>query len=387
MGVGSLNVNLGSVTLFLGRNLGFEPSLACPLVPSQVLTGQELPKLTVAKNKAAELLGAEKASDLEILACLPAGKVDSLAVERLASWLDQGRAGEMGWLENQREVLPDLRAWKPWAKSFLMIALPSSRPAGGFREGGRVARYALGKDYHHVMRRRLEKLGRHLQRKGCIERARAVVDAAPVLEREWALQGMLGFRGKNTLVIHPHFGPWLLLGGLLVDQELPTFTAAKQTPECGTCNRCVQACPTGALDADYQLDARRCISYLTIEHRSAIPLEMRPLLGDHVFGCDLCLEACPFGDKAKDQQELWGTLPVLQEWRLEDLVVCSEDQFQKKFSGSPIRRAGWECMVRNACVVLGNLNRGEKVLQQTLQHPSALVREHAAWALDQIQAQ
>lgn len=335
----------------------------------------------------AMLATAAAAAGLTLRATLPALPLDDEVNERVAEWFGESRAGEMGYLERGKPSFGDLRAWKPWARGALLFAMPYARPAGGFRGGGRVARYALGRDYHHVLGRRLEKLGRALKAQGFLSRFRAVVDAAPVLEREWAIRGAIGFRGKNTLLLHPRYGPWVLLGELLVDVEmLPWAPPAERAGHCGSCTRCLDACPTQAFDGPFLLDPRRCISYLTIESRQAIPPPLRAAMGDWVFGCDVCLEVCPFGTHAGDHGDDWGLHPALAELSLEDLPTLSPEVFNKLFTGSPLRRAGAEGLARNAAIVLGNLRRGLPTLREAVRsHPSALVRGHAAWALGRLE--
>ena len=325
------------------------------------------------------------ACGLELRATLPAEPLAAEVLERLDAWLQEGRAGEMSYLAKGREQMADLRAWKPWTRSAALFALPYARATGGFRGGGRVARYALGKDYHHVLGRRLQKLGRRLREEGTAQAFRATVDAAPVLEREWALRAGVGFRGKNTLVLDPRHGPWVLLGELLVDADWPAWAPppARQA-SCGSCTRCLDACPTQAFPAPWSLDPRRCLSYLTIEAAGPVPRELRAAMGEWVFGCDVCLEVCPFGHHTGDHGDAWGLHPALAALSLEQLLAVPEQVFHKLFTGSPLRRAGWAGLLRNACVVLGNLRRGAAALEEALSHPQALVRGHAAWALAEI---
>jgi len=318
---------------------------------------------------------------LELQAVVAAGPLPAEIGKRLDAWLDAGRAGDMHYLTRGRAHLTDLRHWKPWGRSLALFGLSYSRGSGGFQGGGKVARYALGRDYHHLLGRRLEKLGRRLRREGRLRRFRAVTDAAPLLEREWALRGGLGFRGKNTLLLHRVHGPWVLLGELLVDAAWPAWVLPAPQASCGSCTRCLDACPTAAFPRPYELDPRRCISYLTIENRGPIPRALRPLLGEWVFGCDVCLEVCPFGSSQPDQEELWGTLPALEQLTLEDLLGLSRPAFERAFRGSPLRRPGWAGLLRNACVALGNLKRGAGALERALGHEEPLVRGHAAWAL------
>lgn len=321
---------------------------------------------------------------LELRACLPAAPLPAENLRRLDAWLAAGHHGEMGWLERSRPALEGPHAWKPWAGSLLLFAAAYPRAAGGFRGGGRVARYALGRDYHHVLGRRLEKLGRRMVAEGVTTRFRGATDAAPLLERDWAVQGSVGFRGKNTLLLDQRSGPWQLLAELLLDAELPEWRPSPPTADCGSCTACLEACPTDAFPEPFVLDARRCISYLTIELRGPIPRPLRPAIGDWVFGCDVCLEVCPFGSRAPDRAEDWGSLPALEAWSLEDLLACTEEEFESAFRGSPIRRPGWAGLLRNACVALGNLGRGQEALAGALRHTEPLVRGHAAWALGRL---
>ena len=345
------------------------------------MTNPVIPSAIRGLGQAAAELG------LELRAVVPAGPLDEEEQARIRAWLEAGHHGEMAWLDQPRR-LGDPRAWKPWARSLALFALPYPRAAGGFRGGGRVARYALGRDYHHVLGKRLERLGKRLRREGEAGRFRAVTDAAPLAERSWALVGRVGFRGKNTLLLDSRLGPWQLLGELLLDVELPRWRPPAASTSCGSCTRCLEACPTDAFPAPYLLDARRCISYLTIEHRGPIPEPFRAPIGDWVFGCDVCLEVCPFGDPEADHAATWGSLPALDSWSLEDLLGCTPEDFETAFRGSPIRRAGWKGMARNACVALGNLGRGHDALERAERtHPSETVRSHAAWARGRINSQ
>ena len=323
---------------------------------------------------------------LQLRGVLPIKPLPIETRQRLDAWFAEGRAGEMEYLERGRPVMDDLRAWKPWAKSVALFAFPYHRPAGGFRGGGQVARYALGRDYHNVIGRKLEKLGKRLRAGNEVQRFRAVTDAAPVLEREWAIRGQIGWRGKNTLLLDPDHGPWVLLGELLVDKEFAEWSAPlSRTATCGSCTACLDACPTDAFTAPFELDPRKCISYLTIETQGPIPEELRPGMGDHVFGCDVCLEVCPFGHESPDHADDWGEIAALEEFELTAFLEMDEVTFNQTFTASPIRRAGWEGFLRNVCVVLGNLGKGREALKKAADHhPSTLVREHAAWALPRM---
>ena len=322
---------------------------------------------------------------LNLRGSVATGGFSETVKDRLKLWLNRGSAGEMGWIPRNQDNLLHLQKWKPWAQSALLFALPYRRRGGGFRNGGAVARYALGRDYHNVFGKKLERLGKRLREDGFCKRFRAVTDAAPVLEREWAILNSSGFRGKNTLLLDPQEGPWLILGELILDTELPNWTLFSALPSCGTCSACLDDCPSNAFRAPWHLDARKCISYLTIESRMPIQQSLRKKMGDWVFGCDVCLEVCPFGDKAQDYSDDWGTHAALEQFSLEDLLECSEKEFESAFRGSPIRRATWPGLLRNACIVLGNMKRGSRSLKKALEHPSPLVRGHAAWALGQLQ--
>lgn len=322
---------------------------------------------------------------LELQGTLPTQSLDPEVMQRLKQWLAEGRAGEMDYLHKVEEVGANLEHWKPWARGAALFVLPYHREAGTFRGGGRVARYALGRDYHNVLGKRLERLGKRLRAAGLAKSFRATVDAAPVLEREWAIRAGLGWRGKNTLLLHPVHGPWVLLGELVLDFEVPAWapTPAREAT-CGSCTRCLDACPTNAFTAAYELDPRKCISYLTIETKGEIPIEWRQRMGEWVFGCDVCQEVCPFGSAEPNRAADWPQLDAFAQLSLEELLLLSEQSFHKLFTGSPLRRPGWAAILRNVCVVLGNLKRGVPELEQALLHPESLVRGHAAWALGEI---
>lgn len=322
---------------------------------------------------------------LELQGTLPAMELEPEVMQRFSAWLAEGRAGEMEYLFRAQDVGADLRHWKPWTQGAALFVLPYHRAAGSFRGGGRVARYALGRDYHNLLGKRLERLGKRLRGAGFSQQFRATVDAAPVLEREWAFRGGLGWRGKNTLLLHPKYGSWVMLGELLLDRALPSWSPPPaREATCGSCTRCLDVCPTNAFPSAFELDPRRCISYLTIETKGPIPLEFRRAIGDWVFGCDLCQEVCPFGAQEPDRSDAWPALNAFSELSLEDLLGLSEQVFHKLFTGSPLRRPGWAALLRNVCVVLGNLKRGVPELQTALIHKEPLVRGHAAWALGEI---
>ena len=296
-------------------------------------------------------------------------------------WLDQGRHGQMAWFERHRARVLDPTLIAPQAHSLLVVGSAHSRPAVELPDGGRVARYAAGRDYHNVMTRRLRKLARRLEAEGLSGARRSIVDAGPLLERSHAEEAGLGFLSKAANLLHPEFGPWFFLGELLVTKELEP-TEAGPFGSCGTCTACLEVCPTDAIVAPGEVDARRCLSYLTIEVRGPIAREFRTSLGEWAFGCDLCSEVCPWGRDAPDRSDSWGSHRALQaplvSWLLEG------EAREERLQGSPLRRAKREGLARNAALVLGNRpsEEGRGALLQALERdPSATVREAAGWAL------
>lgn len=301
---------------------------------------------------------------------------------RFESWLEEGCHGQMDYLERFRPRIVDPKRVAPGARSLLCLAVNHGRPPGGFRGGGRVARYALGRDYHRVVDGMQRSLARRIEAEGIARVLRAVVDAGPVLERSLAARAGLGFPSKSANLLHHRLGPWMFLAELFLDLEVDA-PAVRAPGSCGTCTHCLDRCPTGALVEPGKVDARLCISYLTIEHRGPIPEPLREKIGDWVFGCDVCSEVCPFGDGAPDASERFGTHRAL-ELRLEDLLTLTEETFRQVFSASPLRRARREGLARNACIVLGNLRRVDAapcLARAASRDPSPVVRDAAQWAL------
>jgi epoxyqueuosine reductase len=309
----------------------------------------------------------------------------------LLDWIRQGRHGEMGWIAEeraQRACRPD--ELLPGARSLIAVAAPYGRGAepGPPSQHGRVARYARGVDYHELMKGRLRVLAEALRQQGGGEgRYRIFVDDGPLLDREVALRAGLGFIGKNTCLIAPGAGSYLLLGTLLTD--LPLVPDQAPTRDCGSCRLCLDACPTGALDAPYQLDARRCISYLTIELRGPIPLDLRPAIGARVFGCDICQEVCPYnhGRGPLPWPELEPRAAVGTDLDLVKLIGLDDEAFRQRFRGTSLRRTKRRGLLRNAAVALANAGNPDTVpaLARALaEEPEPLVRAHAAWALRRL---
>jgi epoxyqueuosine reductase len=246
-----------------------------------------------------------------------------------------------------------------------------------------IAKYARGRDYHKVLRARLQKLCDRIAGKVGEFGYRVFTDSAPVMEVELAARAGIGWRGKHTLLLSRDAGSWFFLGEIYCDIPLPLDKQAANS--CGTCERCIEVCPTQAIRGPYQLDARRCISYLTIEHKSAIPEELRPLIGNRVYGCDDCQLACPWNRFARlTAEEDFQVRNGLDAASLVEVFAWSEAEFDCRLQGSPIRRIGYERWLRNIAVGLGNAPTSLHVvgaLRSRADHPSALVREHVAWAL------
>ena len=279
--------------------------------------------------------------------------------DAFARWLAKGYAGEMGYLERGAEKRRDTRLPFPGARSAIVVGLDY----GGREPSGPVARYARGDDYHEIMVDRLDTLHRWLETEtGAPIQGKAYVDTGPILERDLARRAGLGWIGKNTMLVNPRRGSYFFLGALLLDLDLAAdepFDADR----CGTCTRCLDACPTDALIAPGELDARRCISYLTIEHRSEIAAELRPLIGDHLYGCDICQEVCPWNvsfaqelaEPAFRPRDALSSKSAAQ--LSQDLLDTTDDDFRAAFRRSPMKRARITGLRRNAVIVLENENR------------------------------
>lgn len=309
--------------------------------------------------------------------------------ERLHAWLAAGRHGAMAWMERTAEVRVDPRheGMLPSARSVVVLAAPYARdphPVGA--TPGRVARYARGRDYHNVLQKRARKLVAFLREQG--HQARAAVDAMPVYERAWAQRAGVGFIGKNCCLIVPGLGSHLFLAALVTTAELEPD--APMAERCGACTLCLDACPTRAFEGPRELDARRCISYLTIEERGPIPEELRAPMGEWVFGCDDCQDVCPFNRTALPPPELTEPYAPDQRWAsmtAEDLLRMDDESFARTFEGSPVKRPGRDGMARNAAIVLGNGGgrRHLPVLEEAAARDrSDMVREAARWAAERI---
>jgi len=302
----------------------------------------------------------------------------------LGAWLEDGRAGEMDYLHERTGTRIDPRAEFTWARSIVVAALahpppPPPDPAWRERLTGRIAAYALGVDYHLRLTALLDALAARLRDEFPGARFLSYVDTGPLLEREWAMRAGLGWIGKHTLALDRSAGSYFLLGELLTDVEIEAPPVPAD--HCGTCIRCAVACPTEALDGRYVMEPRRCISYLTIELRGAIPPALRTAMGNWIFGCDLCQQACPWNGAA-DSEWAHELTPSLT-----NLMTMDEAAFRARYRHTVVRRARREGLLRNAAIALGNSGNPAAVpaLAGALaSDPSALVRAHAAWALGRI---
>jgi epoxyqueuosine reductase len=310
--------------------------------------------------------------------------------QSFAEWLRQGFSGEMGYMKRTEELRRDPHRLVPWAVSIISVGMnyhsPFSRPAAMQGPKGWISRYAWGDDYHQIMHHRLDSLLDAIRRlcNGAVE-GKAFVDSGPVLERGVAGMAGIGWIGKNTHLISPRRGSWFFLGEIFL--SLPLDYDRPIRDRCGKCDLCLKACPTGAFLGPYVLDARRCISYLTIELKGFIPRYLRPLIGNHIFGCDICQEVCPYNVRARPTAEqAFAPREGLYAPELIFLLSLDEVQFRRTFRGSPILRAKRKGFLRNVAVALGNSRSREAVpaLIRALDDEEALVRGHVAWALGRI---
>ena len=317
------------------------------------------------------------------------------AETHLLNWLQEGKHGRMDYMSKHgtKRSRPD--ELEPGTISVISARLDYLPPNSAdpetilaTPEKAYISRYALGRDYHKVLRNRMQKLATRIEQ--CIGPFgyRVFTDSAPVLEKALAEKAGLGWIGKHTNLLAEQTGSWFFLGEIYTDLPLPTSLPANiaATNHCGTCTACIDACPTRAIVAPYKVDARLCISYLTIELRESIPVELRPLIGNRIYGCDDCQLVCPWNRFAQLTPET-DFLPrhALDDINLLELFAWNEEAFLKRTEGNPIRRIGYECWLRNIAVALGNAPANAEIRDALLakqQHPSELVREHVRWALD-----
>ena len=319
-------------------------------------------------------------------------KVPEQEMERFQHWLDQGFNGDLDYMARNVDLRANptlLHEGAVRVISVRMDYLPENTETVkilGEPEKAYISRYALGRDYHKLIRKRLTQLGKKIEEATGDHGYRAFVDSAPVMERPLAQQAGLGWVGKHSLVINRQAGSFFFLGELFTNLPLPVDQPYEDS-HCGRCTSCMSKCPTQAIVAPYQVDARRCISYLTIENSGPIPEELRSMMGNRVFGCDDCQLVCPWNRFAKPTQESdFKPRHHLDDVDLAELFLWTEEEFLTRTAGSAIRRAGFECWLRNLAVALGNAPTTSSVveaLKSREDYPSELVQEHVIWALKQ----
>jgi epoxyqueuosine reductase len=324
----------------------------------------------------------------ELAGIAPATEADGFA--HLQDWLAQGYAGEMGYMARHADARRHPEAILPSVRSVVMVGINYKQTAGSGQQAdntGRISIYAGGRDYHDVLREKLKSLLCWIQEQSPGAHGRAVIDTAPLLERDFARRAGLGWFGKNTMLLHKQLGSYFFIGALLLDLPLQADEPFA-TSHCGTCTRCLDACPTDAFVGPYQLDARRCISYLTIELRGPIAEALRPMMDDWIFGCDVCQDVCPWnrkaplGQEAALQAKAADLLPDLLE-----LLALSEEEFRERFRHTPMMRTRRAGLLRNAAIALGNVGDGRAlpVLRRACDDAEPLVGEAARWALAEIE--
>ena len=318
-------------------------------------------------------------------------------VAEFRDWLDRGDAGEMNYLARNSARRCDPRQILPDVKTVIVLALnyfqgresaaagmsPAKDATGPAATTGRIARYAWGDDYHGLIEKKLAVIDQFLRE--CGGRQKCYVDTGPMLERDHAASAGIGWHGKSTMLLNRELGTWFFLAEILTTLEFAPDTAQKN--HCGRCTRCIDACPTGAITAPHQVDARRCISYLTIELKGSIPIELRPLIGDRIYGCDDCLDACPWNRFAKVSRETAFAMRLeVVAMKLRDYLSLDDDKFRLLFRNSPIKRTKRRGLLRNVCVALGNVGTADDLpaLETATSDSEPLIAEHAHWAIEQI---
>jgi epoxyqueuosine reductase len=312
----------------------------------------------------------------------------------LMHWLEQGRHGEMSYMARHGRARAQPNHFLPGTIRVISARMdylpPHTQSAAQVLADpqlGYVSRYALGRDYHKVMRKRLAQLAERISAQCVDTRYRAFVDSGPILEKAFARKAGLGWIGKHTNLINRYAGSWFFLGEILTDLPLPAD--APTTNHCGSCSACIEVCPTQAIVAPYELDAKRCVSYLTIELRSAIPVEFRRAMGNRIYGCDDCQLVCPWNKYAQVTAEPdFVARHGLDATSLVELFAWTETEFLSRTEGSAIRRIGYECWLRNIAVALGNAPTSQVVLgalRKRRESASTLVKEHIDWALAEHQ--
>ena len=309
--------------------------------------------------------------------------------QEFLNWIEHGKHGDMAWMERNPHRRCDPREVLPGCRTVICLALnyyPGNTPFPENHSGGyRIARYAWNNDYHDLIEKKLRELDHKLQSLGGTQKF--YVDTGPILERDFASDAGLGWNGKSTMQIHRQLGTWFFLADILTTLDLTPDAPTRDL--CGSCTRCITACPTQAITAPRQLDARRCVSYLTIEHKGPIPHKFRRAIGDRIYGCDDCLQACPWNRFASTSREAsFHARESVFAMRLRDFLSLTDESFRALFAKSPIKRIKRHAFLRNVCVALGNTGTTDDLpaLRQSAQDPHPLVAEHALWAITEIES-
>jgi epoxyqueuosine reductase len=299
--------------------------------------------------------------------------------EYYLNWISEGQHGEMQWMERNNDRRLDPSRILPEARSIICLGLNYYQPNPDRR--GKIAKYALGLDYHDLILDKLQALCDWIR--GAGGEARPYVDTGPVLEKPLAVRAGLGWQAKNTMLVNTKAGNWLFLGEIFTTLDIPSNRAVSD--HCGTCSACIDACPTNAITAPYKIDARRCIAYLTIEHKGAIPVEFRAMIGDRLYGCDDCLDVCPWNRWAQTTRETGLQARPCPDLR--EMLGWEEEDFRNQFRNTPVHRLKLPRWLRNICVVLGNIGKASDLpaLKEVAGRGDPLVAEHAEWAIARIE--
>lgn len=326
-----------------------------------------------------------RAIELGFAECRVARALPAAHRDVFERWIAEGRHGDMAWMAKSPARRADPREILPGARSIIVLAMnyyqAGSHPGAGYR----IARYAWNDDYHDLIEGKLRDLAAVLGSYG--GQQRWYVDTGPVLERDFASESGLGWNGKSTMQIHRHLGTWFFLAEIITTLPLQPDPSGRDL--CGRCTRCMDACPTGAITVPHQLDARRCISYLTIEHKGPIPMELRSAIGDRLYGCDDCLDACPWNRFAAASREAaFQAREAVFSKSLAELLALSDEEFRALFARSPIKRIKRPGFLRNVCIVLGNVGTPDDLpfLDVASRDSDPLIAEHARWAMDEIKS-
>ena len=312
------------------------------------------------------------------------------AQARLRAFLEAGRQGQMGWMADRVAWREDPAALWPEARSIIMLAesyTPEDDPLANLDhpETATISVYARNRDYHDLVKKRLKRVGRWLIAQAPEAEIKVFVDTAPVMEKPLAVAAGLGWQGKHTNLLGRELGNWVFLGAIFTTLDLPRDAPA--TENCGSCTACLDICPTDAFPAPFQLDARRCISYLTIEHKGPVDPELRPLMGNRIYGCDDCLAVCPWNKFAQAATETrYAAREDLKAPKLAELAALDDTAFRARFSGSPIKRIGRDRFVRNVAYAIGNsgLNSLKPAVQSLTEDSDATVADAARWAVERL---